>query len=611
MAPSAAWQERFTRRRIAAVQLGTTGRTAGLVEIAEGGDTRLHAWDLPTGALREIDAPGNRNLGPWLSQDGRYAYLLADDHGDEFGHLTAVDLHQPATPVDLTPTMDRYTLRGVHASRDGAGLALIAVDADGFHLYLLGSAGAPDPAPRRLATHTYEAWNCLLSADTTIAVWETTAQNPGQRRFAVQAVRTSDGAELGTFSDGPGTSVQAFLMSPTVGDASAIVVSDHSGWRRPVRWHIPSGQRRPLQLSDQPGDLLPLDWSGDGRHVLLCRSHRGSQQLLRYDLHTDDWQVLDAPPGSYFEEFLRATVVGPGAWFDADADGAVVVAYESLECPITVQRHLPDGSDVVLLSADPMPPGRPASSVDIPSSDGTTAQGWLVTPAGRGPFPAVIAVHGGPHDVWRDAFDPQAQAWVDHGYAYLQLNYRGSITFGTAYREAVWGDVGRPESEDIVAARAWLVGQGIAAPGRVVLTGASYGGFLTLYTLGVHPEGWAGGIAEIALADWTMAYQDANPAIRGAIKGWFGGTPEELPELYRDRSPLTHLPRLTAPVLIRQGRYDSRTPARQMEVYEQRAREWGRPVTVRWDEAGHAGVEQVLAFQEQMLDFAAACVRAG
>jgi dipeptidyl aminopeptidase/acylaminoacyl peptidase len=199
--------------------------------------------------------------------------------------------------------------------------------------------------------------------------------------------------------------------------------------------------------------------------------------------------------------------------------------------------------------------------------------------------------------------------WLDHGYAYLALNYRGSTTFGTAYQQAVWGDVGHWEVADIAAARQWLVDQGVADPRRVLLTGASYGGFLTLYAMSVLPDRWAGGIAEIALADWTMTYEDANPAIRTAIASWLGGTPEQVPQRYRDRSPLTHLAGLAAPVLIRQARSDTRTPARQMEVYQQRARQLGKPVTVDWDEGGHEQLgRDRLAFYRRSLDFAADCL---
>jgi dipeptidyl aminopeptidase/acylaminoacyl peptidase len=108
-----------------------------------------------------------------------------------------------------------------------------------------------------------------------------------------------------------------------------------------------------------------------------------------------------------------------------------------------------------------------------------------------------------------ERFSPLSQAWLDHGFAYLRINYRGSPTFGRAFQEQIWGNPGHWELEDPVAARAWLVDRGIARAERILLTGWSYGGYLTRLPLGKRPDLWAGGMAGIAIADWTLDYEDA------------------------------------------------------------------------------------------------------
>jgi dipeptidyl aminopeptidase/acylaminoacyl peptidase len=86
----------------------------------------------------------------------------------------------------------------------------------------------------------------------------------------------------------------------------------------------------------------------------------------------------------------------------------------------------------------------------------------------------------------------------------------------------------------------------------------------------------------------------------------FGGTPQEKPDQYRASSPITYAERLQAPLLIIQGRNDTRTPSRQMEAYEQKLRALGRPLEMHWYEAGHsgAGVERDIQDAEIMLRFA-------
>ena len=93
-----------------------------------------------------------------------------------------------------------------------------------------------------------------------------------------------------------------------------------------------------------------------------------------------------------------------------------------------------------------------------------------------------------------DAFSAQSQAWLDHCFAFLTINYRGSTTFGREFQEQIWGDLGHWEVGDVVAAREWLVREGIAEPGRIFLTGRAYGGYLTLQALGKAPDLWAGGM---------------------------------------------------------------------------------------------------------------------
>ena len=158
----------------------------------------------------------------------------------------------------------------------------------------------------------------------------------------------------------------------------------------------------------------------------------------------------------------------------------------------------------------------------------------------------------------------------------------------------------------MVASRNWLIKEGIATPEKILLTGWSYGGYLTLLALGKYPDLWAGGMAGTATVDWTMEYEDLSPALRGYSVALFGGTPQERPEQYIKSSPMTYVQNVRAPVLIIQGRNDTRTPARPVEVYEARLKALGKPVEVHWFDEGHfgGGVEQDIQHMEIMLRFA-------
>lgn len=174
-----------------------------------------------------------------------------------------------------------------------------------------------------------------------------------------------------------------------------------------------------------------------------------------------------------------------------------------------------------------------------------------------------------------EEYSPESQAWMGRGYAYLALNYRGSSSFGRAFEEAVHGDPGHREIEDVVAVRAWLVTNGVAVADRILLAGFSYGGYLVLRALGTRPELWEGGIAESGIADWRLNYEDMADAMKGWQEAILGGRPDEAPERYAARSPITDAERIRAPVLVIHGRRDARCPARQMEAYVDRLRAAG------------------------------------
>ncbi len=158
----------------------------------------------------------------------------------------------------------------------------------------------------------------------------------------------------------------------------------------------------------------------------------------------------------------------------------------------------------------------------------------------------------------------------------------------------------------MAAAYQWLVDNKIAIPDSVLLTGGSYGGYLTLQAIGRRPELWAGGMAEVAIADWAMMYEDQAETLRGYQRALFGGTPDETVEATRIASPITYAEQIKAPILVIQGANDTRCPARQMHAYEDKLKSLGKSIQVHWFDAGHGSraMEQQIQHQELMMRFA-------
>jgi dipeptidyl aminopeptidase/acylaminoacyl peptidase len=593
------WRDHFRASVRHTVRPAASARDLSLVSDETGDAMRLSLWDGI--ALTAIADPGGDITEAVLSHDGAAVIVLRDDTGDEMGHLWRVEL-DGSEERDLTPHLRNYTLRGLDVARDCDTVVLTAVSDGEFVLW----AVEDDTAPHELFRTPHEAWNGLISADGRLASIDTTDLNPSQRRFAVTVVDVQLGHVLATLSDGVDGPVRATRFSPLTGDDRMLVWTEQSGYARPAIWDPRLGDRSTIELPDLTGDVIPLDWSPDGSRLLLVNSERGVQRLYEYSLDAGSLRRLSHPDGAVFQpaiaaqhQFMWASHYGP--------DGRVRVLHQRYDRPLAILRE-DDDRFVELLAPPPVPPAVAFSSHVVTSADGTEAQLWVgVPPDVAGPVPMVLEVHGGPNWVTVDHYDPGAQAWLDAGFAFASLNYRGSVTFGRAFREGFIAAPSRRELEDVTAAIDAMVDGGIADPSAVFMMGMSYGGYLTLMGLSMLPDRLAGGFAFVAMADWAAAYEDANPALRAASASlFFGGTPTERPAAYRRASPLSYVDQVRAPVWLRHGTHDSRTPPRQILMYADALHAAGGDVSLEWFTGGHetSTLDQRIAEQATMIGLA-------
>jgi dipeptidyl aminopeptidase/acylaminoacyl peptidase len=179
--------------------------------------------------------------------------------------------------------------------------------------------------------------------------------------------------------------------------------------------------------------------------------------------------------------------------------------------------------------------------------------------------------------------------WLDQGYGYCTVNYRGSIGFGKDYERKIYGNPGFWEVEDVVAARAWLIEHADADSNNIIIAGWSWGGYVTLLALGKYPGLWKCGVAGTAIADCVMQYEDSPASFKAFDDEVFGGNPKNNPEVYKKSSPITYAPAFSAPILVIQGENDSRCTPRQMKHFESVLRSFGKNITVKWFSSGHVG----------------------
>jgi acetyl esterase/lipase len=580
--------------RFAVPYLMTVRPAAGASDLAlvienhpEGARGRL--WRAP-------DAPGELlpfdvSMGAIVTPDGRWIVDLDDGGGSEVGALVAIT-PDGSERVALTPGREPYVLRGLAMSFDGSALIATVVDEEGFHV--LSIPAAPWGEPRVVYSNPVEAWFGLPSSDASLVSIDTTAHNPGIRRPLLTVVDAASGTTVATLDDLPDGPVRGVRFSSVAGDDRLLLNTERSGFSRPAIWHPRTGERRDFDLPELAGEVLALDWHAPRGRILALHVDGGIHRLIELD--EADAAVRTVLEGGSFAEPDVANL-HPYYWTSYYApSGAVRAMRSSWAVPLHVTEVVADGDETTLIAPAAVPPGVPLTSTLVTSADGTPVQLWSARPAGREPLGTVLEIHGGPMLVTVDRYDPSAQAWLEAGYAFASLNYRGSVTFGRAFREGFWNVGGDREIEDVAAAIDWLRGQGLADPASTFITGASYGGHMTLLSVGRLPDLFAGGLAHVAVADWSVTIEAMNPAVRTVWSSWVP------PELVSRFSAITYLDDVTASVWINQGSIDTRTPVVGVQGYVDRLRARGGDVVLDIFEGGHepTGLEGAAISQRRM-----------
>jgi len=205
-----------------------------------------------------------------------------------------------------------------------------------------------------------------------------------------------------------------------------------------------------------------------------------------------------------------------------------------------------------------------AEEVSYESSDGTEIEALLYRPEGRGreAVPAVVKVHGGPHARAVKRFDHRTQLLVNRGYAVLEPNYRGSLGRGREFKNAIHGDWGGMEQEDVLEGGRWLKDQEWVDEDRVAVLGGSYGGYSTYMQLVENPDSWATGAAWVGITDLHELFENSMPHFKTTLREQMGD-PERNHDLWRERSPIEHVEAIEAPILMVHGVNDPRCPVEQ------------------------------------------------
>jgi dipeptidyl aminopeptidase/acylaminoacyl peptidase len=507
--------------------------------------------DGSSGPLQLTNTPEQTFLVSW-APDSQSLVVRQDRGGNERFQLFRVDLVRPGVMVPLTPADPPYFLRGGELHPNGRWLIFAAN-------YDFAAKQVIEPTwiyRLDLVTGEYKLlarpqrpgfiWPLLSPAGDHI-LYNRVDRHPAGRQ--VWLVDTEGRSDREIFSLGDEFKVAASWFPD---GRRVLIQADVRTHRKLGVWDLPS--ERIYWLIDDPTRNIENACVPFRSHLVLVHEVRQARSRpCLVDPRSAAETKLPALPGN----LIPLAPLSGGYW---------VGQYSSSRQPGEIVRFRPGDYDPArfpglarVWERTPLRPADlvPAEDFHWASVDGLQIQGWLYRAAGvqRG---TVVFVHGGPTYHSTDRILALIQYLTHSGFTVFDPNYRGSTGFSLLFRNAIKVDGwGGSEQEDIRTGIEALIQAGIASKGKVGITGTSFGGYSTWHAATHLGRDLLAAAAPICgMTDLVLDYHTTRPDLRPLSEEMLGGTPEQAPERYFQRSPINFLPNVHARLLIVQGMQD-------------------------------------------------------
>lgn len=541
---------------------------------------RSGQWQLYLGELsRERPLEANQftydsesKLEAKFTPDSNSLIYASDYRGDENFDLFFAGVRKPK-PRNLTENTPFAILPHASLSNDGQKIALVSNQSGAFAVYILNIG---DSSMARISNHDFSDHYATFSPDDSKVAFTSSVSGQDSGLF----VTPSNGRETIRLVD---QKTREFIdadepeWSPD-GKKIAFVSSSKGSYDIGL-WNIATNEIE--WLTDSKHEYYSPVFSHDGKKIIYSMNAEGDIKLVIHDLWTRIASTLDFRPG----------VVGR-AKFTLD-DREIVFLFTGPKNPADIWKYDFE-SGVFTQLTNSLPP-----EIDTRDfvegtqvyyecrKDGLKIPALLFAPLRANRSIAVVEIHGGPTSQDLNTWDPIKQALVSKGIVVISPNYRGSTGYGRKFREANRFVMGDLDLADCASAWEYLVENGIADADKIAVTGASFGGYLTMCALTRYPGRWVCGSALVPFLNWFTEIRNE----REDLRYWDMqnmGDPEKDAERLREASPIFYLDKVTAPVQVIAGAHDPRCPLEESEQARDELLKLGKQVEFKfYEDEGH------------------------
>lgn len=362
-------------------------------------------------------------------------------------------------------------------------------------------------------------------------------------------------------------------------DGTLYFVSDRTDW-----WNLYRVRNDRIELVyAMPADFGRPQWQlgmstwafADTSRLVVTYQQRGRWRLATIDVRTGTF----TPARTNWEPGENIAATRSHAVFV----GGSVAAYDAVvrfDLETGATETLKVASDVVLDSGYLTTP----EPIEFPTDGGLTAHAFYYAPRNRdfsAPVderpPLVVIGHGGPTASTSARLNLEVQYWSSRGFAVVDVNYGGSSGYGRGYRRRLCGQWGVVDVADCANVAKYLTTHRQADPDRLIIRGRSAGGYTALAVLAFHPEVFKAGASYYGISDLEAMARDTHKFESRYLDSLIGPYPAER-EIYRTRSPIHFVGRVSCPLIVFQGLEDRVVPPNQSRMMADAVRAKGLPV---------------------------------
>jgi dipeptidyl aminopeptidase/acylaminoacyl peptidase len=336
-----------------------------------------------------------------------------------------------------------------------------------------------------------------------------------------------------------------------------------------------------------PGSFGPY-WSSDSDTLYFILTDKGFSGLYKTSLSKPEVQLVCGATPSEKDLSLPTVMSSFSMWEESPDRITFVVTGETSISPAeiyVIQKSTSSGMTNTRLTSvnthvlSELNVSKP-EHFTFRSSDGLLLDGWRMKPVefqeGK-KYPAIIEIHGGPHSAYGESFCFEFQLLCSKGYGVFFCNPRGSSGYGAQFANAIVGDWGGMDYEDIMSLKKVIHSTEWVDPNNVGVTGGSYGGYLTNWIVG-HTDSFKAAVTCRSISNLYSKYGVSDIGWFGNKRGMGGRDLWDSEDFIMERSPIRYAPKVNTPILIIHSEQDYRCPMEQAEQWYVALKRLGKTV---------------------------------